>query len=109
MIVYLMNGSLPWQGLKTSSKREKYRRVLEMKQTTTVETLCQGLPAAFTTYFKYLQTLTAADIPDYHYIRTLFRQPFRQKGFEHDFVFDWAVIEFFRHQSDDESRVDEIE
>ena len=44
VIVYLMKGSLPWQGLKAVTKEEKYERILETKRKTSLETLCEGLP-----------------------------------------------------------------
>ena len=100
MMVYFINGLLPWQGLKTVSRPEKYRRVLEIKQATSVKELCQGLPSAFTSYFTYLRSLRETDVPDYRYLRGLFRRLFRQQGFKHDFVYDWTLLEFYRQQSE---------
>lgn len=96
MMVYFLRGSLPWQGLKTKCRQDKYRQVLAVKQQTTTEELCQGLPSAFVTYFRYLQSLRPDSCPDYRYLRQLFRRLMRQEDFEHDHVYDWTVIEFQR-------------
>lgn len=47
ILVYFMRGSLPWQGLKAKTKEQKYERISEKKQTTSVESLCKGLPSTF--------------------------------------------------------------
>ena len=40
MIMYFNRGSLPWQGLRAKSKKEKYDAIREKKIATTIETLC---------------------------------------------------------------------
>lgn len=96
MLIYFVRGSLPWQGLKTTSRAEKYRRVLEMKRAVRVDELCEGLPPAFVTYMTYVCTLSEDDMPDYRYLRKLFRQLFRRQRFQHDHVYDWTILEFIR-------------
>jgi len=61
MLIYFVTGSLPWQGLKTANRAEKNRRVLEMKQTVSVDELYQGLPPAFVTYMIYVRSLDEDD------------------------------------------------
>lgn len=102
MMVYFRTGSLPWQGLKTATRAEKYRRVLEMKQAIGVESLCQGLPPAFATYMAYVRSLGDSDKPDYRYLRNVFHQVFRQHHFHHDYVYDWTILEFYREETSEE-------
>ena len=45
VLVYFSRGSLPWQGLKAATKKQKYERISEKKIATPVDTLCRGLPA----------------------------------------------------------------
>lgn len=45
VIVYLLKGYLPWQGIKANNKQEKYHKIMEKKMTTPVEILCKGLPS----------------------------------------------------------------
>merc|ERR1712110_242336 len=40
VLMYFNRGSLPWQGLKTNSKEDKYHKIMESKRSTSVETLC---------------------------------------------------------------------
>ena len=39
VIMYFMRGSLPWQGLKAATKKQKYERISQKKLDTTVEVL----------------------------------------------------------------------
>ena len=41
---YFLRGSLPWQGLKAATKRQKYERISEKKMSTPIEDLCKGFP-----------------------------------------------------------------
>lgn len=45
MLMYFNLGSLPWQGLKAATKKQKYERISEKKLTTPVEVLCRGYPS----------------------------------------------------------------
>lgn len=45
VLLYLLRGSLPWQGLMAKNKQEKYRKIMECKMCTTVELLCKGFPS----------------------------------------------------------------
>jgi len=44
MFMYFLRGSLPWQGLKTSTLKERYQRIGDTKRATPIETLCEGYP-----------------------------------------------------------------
>lgn len=44
VLVYFLKGSLPWQGLQAESHEDKYQRILEKKQSTSLEDLCEDLP-----------------------------------------------------------------
>lgn len=45
MLVYLLRGSLPWQGQKGNTKKMKYDKILERKMATTTDMLCKNLPS----------------------------------------------------------------
>ena len=38
----VLRGSLPWQGLKAATKKQKYEKISEKKMSTPVEVLCIG-------------------------------------------------------------------
>jgi serine/threonine protein kinase len=44
VLMYFLRGSLPWQGLKANTKKQKYERILEKKISTSTEMLCKGFP-----------------------------------------------------------------
>jgi hypothetical protein len=44
VLMYFNRGSLPWQGLKAATKRQKYERISEKKMSTPIEELCKGYP-----------------------------------------------------------------
>jgi hypothetical protein len=45
--MYFNRGSLPWQGLKAATKKQKYDRIMEKKMSTPIEALCRGYPSKF--------------------------------------------------------------
>ena len=44
VMMYFNLGSLPWQGLKAATKKQKYDKISEKKLSTSIETLCKGFP-----------------------------------------------------------------
>jgi serine/threonine protein kinase len=44
VMLYLVRGNLPWQGLPAKTKADKYRRIMECKMSTSDEALGQGCP-----------------------------------------------------------------
>ena len=87
-MLYFCRGSLPWQGLKAATKKQKYDRIMEKKMTTPTEVLCRGFPNEFAIYLNYTRSLRFDDKPDYSYLRKIFRDLFVREGFQYDYVFD---------------------
>jgi casein kinase 1 len=44
VFMYFLRGSLPWQGLKAATNKQKYEKIGEKKQTTPIKELCEGFP-----------------------------------------------------------------
>lgn len=93
-MLYFCRGSLPWQGLKAATKKQKYDRIMEKKMTTPTEVLCRGFPNEFAIYLNYTRSLRFDDKPDYSYLRKIFRDLFVREGFQYDYVFDWTVYKY---------------
>lgn len=91
VLIYFCKGSLPWQGLKAASKRQKYDRIMEKKMTVPSELLGRGLPTEFVHYLNYTKSLRFEDKPDYNYLRRLFRDVFNKEHYVYDYIFDWAL------------------
>ena len=91
VLMYFNRGSLPWQGLKAQTKKQKYERISEKKLSTPIEVLCKGFPSEFATYLNFCRSLRFDDKPDYTYLRQLFRNLFHREGYTYDYIFDWTV------------------
>lgn len=92
VLIYFCNGSLPWQGLKAATKRQKYDRIMEKKMTTPNRVLTKGLPSEFLDYMDYTKSLRFDDKPDYAYLRKLFRSLFKKENYTYDYIFDWTLF-----------------
>uniref|UniRef100_A0A3Q3VZT1 non-specific serine/threonine protein kinase n=1 Tax=Mola mola TaxID=94237 RepID=A0A3Q3VZT1_MOLML len=79
VLMYFNLGSLPWQGLKAATKRQKYERISEKKMSTPIEVLCKGYPCIVGSCCL-------------HYVRKL--NLFHRQGFSYDYVFDWNMLKF---------------
>lgn len=104
IFMYFLRGSLPWQGLKAATKRQKYERISEKKMSTPIEELCKGFPSEFATYLNFCRSLRFDDKPDYSYLRQLFRNLFHRQGFTYDYVFDWNMLKFGGRNNDESER-----
>ena len=94
MLIYFCKGSLPWQGLKATTKKQKYDRILEKKLCISVEVLCQGLPIEFTQYMNYCRNLVFDEKPDYLYLARLFKDLSIKLEYHNDHLFDWTMIRY---------------
>lgn len=92
VLMYFNRGSLPWQGLRAATKKQKYQKISDRKVSTSINELCKGYPPEFATYLRYCRSLKFDDRPDYGYLRGLFRDLYLREGFVDDCVFDWTLL-----------------
>jgi len=97
--MYFIRGSLPWQGLKANTKKQKYERIMDRKMSTSTEHLCKGYATEFRSYFEYCRSLRFEDRPDYAYLKRLFKELFYRKGYQYDNMFDWTVLNLQQERS----------
>ena len=90
-LIYLAKGSLPWQGIKDASRKERYARICDKKITTKHIKLCEGLPEEFAAYMKLCSALDFDEKPDYLSMKRLFNSCFVRYEFHKDFRFDWQI------------------
>jgi serine/threonine protein kinase len=88
--VYFLKGTLPWQGLKAKDPKLKQKQILEKKLSTSIESLCQGLPVEFVQYFQHVRELNFEQKPDYQFLRRIFKDLYYRKDTNADPVFDWT-------------------
>ncbi|GMH20892.1 hypothetical protein Nepgr_022734 [Nepenthes gracilis] len=93
VLMYFLRGSLPWQGLKANTKKQKYDKICEKKMAP-IEVLCKSYPTEFLSYFQYCRSLRFEDKPDYAYLKRLFRDLFIRAGYQLDYVFDWTIMKY---------------
>lgn len=89
LLIYLLQGRLPWQGYISHSNEDKYYKIKQIKKSTTPEELCEGLPPQFEEYIKYTRSLEYEQDPDYNYLRNLFLTILKNFNWEFDYFYDW--------------------
>ncbi|KAI8434324.1 hypothetical protein MSG28_012402, partial [Choristoneura fumiferana] len=90
MFMYFLRGSLPWQGLKADTLKERYQKIGDTKRATPIEVLCEGHPEELATYLRYVRRLDFFETPDYDQLRRMFRDLFDRRGYVDDGEFDWT-------------------
>lgn len=98
VLLYFLRGSLPWQGLKAATKKQKYDKICEKKLSTPIEVLCKSHPVEFASYFHYCHSLTFDQRPDYGFLKRLFQDLFTREGYESDYIFDWTILKYQQTQ-----------
>nr|CAD1824277.1 unnamed protein product [Ananas comosus var. bracteatus] len=95
VLMYFLRGSLPWQGLKAGTKKQKYEKISERKVATSIEALCRGYPSEFASYFHYCRSLRLMISQIIHTSRDCF-ETFLSARF--DYVFDWTILKYQQSQ-----------
>ncbi|KAI0273331.1 kinase-like domain-containing protein [Gloeopeniophorella convolvens] len=92
VFMYFLRGSLPWQGLKAATNKQKYEKIGEKKQTTPIKELCEGYPEEFGIYLNYVRKLGFEETPDYEFLRELFAKVMKNNNDIDDGVYDWNLL-----------------
>jgi len=90
MFMYFLRGSLPWQGLKADTIKERYQKIGDTKKETPIDMLCAGYPDEFATYLRYVRQMDFFETPDYDYMRNLFISLMTRNSYQFDNQFDWT-------------------
>ena len=94
MMVYLLKGKLPWQGLNCTDSKKLFEMVKKIKKETSLDTLCIGLPNEIITFIQYARNINFEDKPNYSYLRALLRKIASKNGLRMDYnKFDWILDE----------------
>ena len=65
ILVYFLKGFLPWEGTNS------FDNIKKIRLSTTIDTLCEGLPLEIKEFIKYSQNLSFIETPNYNYLRDL--------------------------------------
>lgn len=92
VLLYLVRGSLPWQGLKARDSQEKYRLIGEVKRKTSVDDLTRGHPPELLAFMRHVRQLKFDDRPNYDYLRGLLESLAAKTGRRDDDPIDWRQV-----------------
>ena len=101
-LIYFAKGKLPWQGVKTKNKKEKHKKIMELKEEYNPDKLCEGLPEEFPTLLKYSRKLDFEEKPDYKNIKIMFKQLISANKQQMDWKFDWDLWDKNKEEEDDD-------
>ena len=90
ILIYLHDGSLPWQGLPSENKKQLYAAIGMKKMMISANALCENLPEEFSIFLQSVRNLAFDEEPHYDEYRQLFEKLFFSKGFT-DSHFDWEA------------------
>ncbi|CAN0247223.1 unnamed protein product, partial [Hapterophycus canaliculatus] len=88
VLIFLVRGKLPWQGLTAKTREAHMDKIRRSKNEETAETLCRGLPA-LAEYLTYVRGLGPGEPADYSRAELIFSDGLRRRGFPADVPFDW--------------------
>lgn len=92
LLIYFLQGQLPWQGITANTMMQKYEKIGEKKGRTSLIDLCAGIPTEFYLYMKYCRSLHFTEQPDYMYLRQLFTMLLSNSMMIYDYLYDWIDI-----------------
>ena len=72
VLIYFLNGHLPWERIKNRNKQERYKLILNMKKKISAENLVGDKNnTEFIEFVKYCKNLKFEEKPDYDFLRGL--------------------------------------
>lgn len=89
LLMYLLRGTLPWQGLKSPKNDVRYERIRDVKIATTPAVLAQGFPSEFATLVAYARSLDFYEEPNYDYCTQLLSDAMGNSGM--DYHYQWNL------------------
>ena len=89
VLMYFLNGFLPWQGIKILKTEDHFQKIAEKKYETTFEELTEGSPEEFLLYFKHCDSLKFEDEPNYDYLINLFQTVINKYCIDCLYDYDW--------------------
>jgi casein kinase I homolog HRR25 len=85
-------GDLPWCRAEEKNNLESQQKASKkIREETSLEELCEGLPPCFLEYMKYVRSLKFESKPNYTYCKNLFDECFFEQKFKVDNVWDWHI------------------
>ena len=106
IIVYMLKGRLPWQGINERNKKMRYNRIHQLKDVTTNQELVDGIGCKkcihrevdcpgkqwVLNYFNYLDTLKFASEINYNFLLDGLITCMEEHGYSYDYEWDWDIV-----------------
>lgn len=92
MLIYFFKGRLPWQSIKHQDKYTRYKMIGDVKQKTSVDDLCTGMPKEFLIYMNYVKTLDFDEKPNYNSLINMFVRLYESKNYSRHLL-EWQKTE----------------
>ena len=108
VLIYFLNGNLPWQGLRVKTKEEKYKKILEKKKNISSEELSKDFPQQFCEFLEYTKKLEYKDAPDYDMLKNKLLAILKERGYEFDCIYDWTSEEDLKFRNNAINRGNEV-
>ena len=92
VVVYLIKGELPWQGVKGKTKEERYAKILEMKRRMNEDDICSGIDGGDVKEFmKYVRGLGYEEEPQYEKWMNRFKEVLRRRfKWKEEYEYEWS-------------------
>jgi len=90
LLYFLKGGQLPWNGLPSSNKEDKSKKICRMKSSISLDDLCNGIPEEYRLLICYARKLKFDSRPNYSYLINLFKKLLLNSGFKYDKQYDWV-------------------
>ena len=105
VLIYLLKGILPWQGIDAKTKEEKYSKILYKKQITSEEELCSEYPDELVSYLKYTKNLEYDEDPKYDYLIKKKKKMIKIDLKEViDYRYDWIIIKELKQKEKEKEK-----
>ena len=73
VLIFLIRGQLPWQGITCASKPERVERIKQLKKSVSSAELCRHLPDKLIQLLDYCMGMYYSEDPDYDFIQFLLK------------------------------------
>lgn len=104
ILIYMIKGKLPWQGLVVFDDETRMRKIAELKCSISPEKLTEGLSQKLAAFFKYVKKLKFNEAPDYAYLMRLLNEAAEEKEIKLDeHCFEWVSVRSFSIKSGSKS------
>ncbi|KAM0687580.1 casein kinase I [Conglomerata obtusa] len=93
VLIFLLKGNLPWMGIPAPTRKEKYKKIGNLKHNTSSGELCKNLPGCdtFILYLDYVKGLDFTEEPNYSKMLKMFDNCMEKNQIKDDNNFDWIV------------------